>query len=297
MLHEVEEAFGNLNGKVLVDCTLGGAGHSAVLEKNGAQIIGIDQDIRALEAAKKRLANPVLVNDNFGNLDKILLDLNIPGIDAVLMDLGLSSAQIDVISRGFSFKENSPLDMRMNPEQQTLNAAKIVNSYGTDDLIRVLRNFSEEKFAKEIAQEIVKVRKTKEIKTSEELVDIIKAAIPAPARRRGGHPAKRTFQALRIEVNEELKMLKQGLDAAIRWLNSGGKIVVISYHSLEDKIVKNTFKSMVNRCTCPPDLPTCVCNKKPILKILTKSALTPTNAEIENNSRSRSAKLRVAEKI
>ena len=297
MLHEVKDMFGDLNGKILVDCTLGGAGHSIELEKAGAQIIGIDQDIRALKAAKERLDHPILVNDNFGNLDEILLDQNIPGVDAVLMDLGLSSAQIDVISRGFSFKENSPLDMRMNPEQQTLNAAKIVNSYGTDDLIRVLRNFSDEKYAAEIAREIVKARKKKEIKYSEELVDIIKAAIPAPARRRGGHPAKRTFQALRIEVNEELKVLKAGLDAAIRWLNPGGKIVVISYHSLEDKIVKETFNSMVNRCTCPPDLPTCVCGKQPILKILTKKPLTPTNAEVDCNSRSRSAKLRAAEKI
>lgn len=297
MLDEVTKIFGDMQGKLFVDCTLGGAGHSAVLEKNGAQIIGIDQDLRALEAAEKKLKHPILINDNFGNLDEILTSLNIPGIDGCLMDLGLSSAQIDVISRGFSFKENCPLDMRMNPEQQTLNVAKIVNSYGTDDLIRVLRDFSQEKFSYEIALEIVKYREKKNIETSGELVEIIKKAIPAPARRKGGHPAKRTFQALRIEVNDELKMLKKGLDASIRWLNSSGKIVVICYHSLEDKIVKDTFASMVKRCTCPPDLPKCVCGMKPVLKLITNGALKPSLTEIEENPRSRSAKLRGVEKL
>lgn len=219
-----------------------------------------------------------------------------PGVDAVLFDLGVSSVQIDTPSRGFSFKENGPLDMRMDPGKQTLTAAEIINTYTAADLTRIIRTYSDEKWASRIADFAVRARQTAPIETSEQLVDIIKAAIPASARRAGGHPAKRTFQALRIEVNGELDVLRSGLDAAIRWLNPGGRLVVISYHSLEDRIVKETFAKFANRCTCPPDLPVCMCGKQPILDIVTRKPVLPTAEEIERNARARSAKLRVAQK-
>lgn len=311
MLQEVTENIcpkEGLSGKTFVDCTLGGAGHSQEIAKLLGQdgfLIGIDQDKQALEAASSRLnridksirPKIALVHGNFEDMDNILMDQKIPNVDAILMDLGMSSYQIDESTRGFSFKQNGPLDMRMDPTKQNLNAAKIVNSYLIEDLIGVLRNFSDEKFAKEIASEIVKARKIKPIETSFELVEIIKKAIPAPARRKGGHPAKRTFQALRIEVNKELQVLRKGLQAGIRWLSPKGKIVVISYHSLEDKIVKDFFYSLANRCTCPPDFPKCVCGKKPVIKVINKKAILTSNSELKQNSRSRSAKLRVAEKL
>ena len=187
--------------------------------------------------------------------------------------------------------------MRMDPGKQTLNAAEIINTYNAADLTRVIRTYSDEKWASRIAEFVVRARQEAPIETSEQLVDVIKAAIPASARRAGGHPAKRTFQALRIEVNSELDVLASGLEAAVRWLNPGGRLVVISYHSLEDRIVKDVFNSCANRCTCPPDLPVCVCGKKPILEILTRKPLLPSAAEIERNSRARSAKLRVARKL
>ena len=267
-------------------------------------LIGIDQDEVALATATDTLeAIPMsdrpkleLLRGNFGDLDKLLVSAEVPGIDAILFDLGVSSVQIDTPSRGFSFKENGPLDMRMDPGQQTITAAEIVNTYNAADLARVIRAYSDEKWASRIADFIVRAREDERIETSEQLVEIIKAAIPASARRAGGHPAKRTFQALRIEVNSELTVLRRGLDAAVRWLNPGGRIVVISYHSLEDRIVKDTFASFANRCTCPPDLPMCACGKEPILDIVTRKPLLPTPAEIERNPRARSAKLRVAVK-
>lgn len=291
-----------------VDSTLGGAGHSLeaakLLGKQGT-LIGIDQDEVALAAARTRLeALPdtirprlELLRGNFGDMDALLVSAEVPGIDAVLFDLGVSSVQIDTPSRGFSFKENGPLDMRMDPGKQTLNAAEIINTYNAADLTRVIRNYSDEKWASRIANFIVEARREKRIETSEELVEVIKAAIPASARRAGGHPAKRTFQALRIETNSELSVLTEGLEAAIRWLNPGGRIVVISYHSLEDRIVKDTFARLANRCTCPPDLPVCVCHKQPILKVITRKPVLPTEEEVKRNPRARSAKLRVAEKI
>ncbi len=219
-----------------------------------------------------------------------------PGIDAILFDLGVSSVQIDTPSRGFSFKENGPLDMRMDPGTQTTTAAEIVNTLNEADLARIIRTNSDERWASRIAQFIVKAREIEPIETSEQLVEIVKSAIPASARRAGGHPAKRTFQALRIEVNAELDVLRRGLDAAIRWLNPGGRICVISYHSLEDRIVKDTFASFANRCTCPPDLPVCVCGKQPVLDIVTRKPIVASPEEVERNARSRSAKLRVAQK-
>lgn len=291
-----------------VDATLGGAGHSfEVAKRLGAQgtLIGIDQDEMALAAARKRLEtlpegnrpNIELLRGNFGDLDDLLVAAEVPGIDAILFDLGVSSPQIDLPSRGFSFKEDGPLDMRMDPGKQTLTAKEIVNTYNAADLARVIRKNSDEKWASRIADFIVKKREVAPIETSFQLVDVIKAAIPASARRQGGHPAKRTFQALRIEVNSELTVLQSGLDAAVRWLNPGGRICVISYHSLEDRIVKDTFKSFVDRCTCPPDLPVCVCGKKPILEIVTRKPVVPSPEEVERNARARSAKLRVARKI
>ena len=291
-----------------MDATLGGAGHSFEAAKHLGRegtLIGIDQDEVALAAARAKLEtlpeetrpNLELLRGNFGDLDSLLTSAEVPGIDAILFDLGVSSVQIDTPSRGFSFKENGPLDMRMDPGKQTLNAAEIINTYNAADLTRVIRTYSDEKWASRIAEFVVRARQEAPIETSEQLVDVIKAAIPASARRAGGHPAKRTFQALRIEVNSELDVLASGLEAAVRWLNPGGRLVVISYHSLEDRIVKDVFNSCANRCTCPPDLPVCVCGKKPILEILTRKPLLPSAAEIERNSRARSAKLRVARKL
>lgn len=293
--------------QTFVDATLGGAGHSLEMAKligPGGTLIGIDQDEVALAAARSRLEalpdeqrpNLELLRGNFGDMDDLLVSAEVPGVDAFLFDLGVSSVQIDTPSRGFSFKENGPLDMRMDPGKTTLTAAEIVNTYNAADLTRIIRAYSDEKWASRIADFIVRSRANGRIETSEQLVGIIKAAIPASARRAGGHPAKRTFQALRIEVNSELDVLRRGLDAAVRWLNPGGRLVVISYHSLEDRIVKETFNAYANRCTCPPDLPVCVCGKEPILDLVTRKPLLPTAGEIERNPRARSAKLRVARK-
>ena len=291
-----------------VDATLGGAGHSLeVARQLGSQgtLIGIDQDDAAHAAAAKRLnelpdeqrPNIELVHGNFGDMDELLLQCEVPGVDAFLFDLGVSSPQLDVKARGFSFKENGPLDMRMDPGNQTLTAAEVTNTYNATDLTRIIRMYSDEKWASRIADFIVKRREQAPIETSEELVDVIKAAIPASARRAGGHPAKRTFQAIRIEVNSELTVLRDGLEAAVRWLNPGGRLVVISYHSLEDRIVKETMAAGANRCTCPPDLPVCVCGKKPILEVITRKPIVPSAEEVERNPRARSAKLRVAQKL
>ncbi len=291
-----------------VDATLGGAGHSFEAAQrlgSGGTLIGIDQDEVALAAARLKLESIPsdrrprleLLRGNFGNMDELLVSAEVPGIDAVLFDLGVSSVQIDTPSRGFSFKEDGPLDMRMDPGKQTLTAEEIVNTYNASDLTRIIRAYSDERWASRIADFIVKRRESAPITTSGELVEVVKAAIPASARRAGGHPAKRTFQALRIEVNSELTVLKSGLDAAVRWLNPGGRIVVISYHSLEDRIVKETFNSLARRCTCPPDLPVCVCGKQPILEIVTRKPVLPSAGEVERNARARSAKVRVATKL
>lgn len=291
-----------------VDATLGGAGHSLEVAKrigSDSRLIGIDQDPVARAAATERLmALPDEIRPkidvlagNFGDLDSLLLEACVPSIDGILFDLGVSSVQIDTPSRGFSFKEDAPLDMRMDPSKHTLNAAEIINTYNAADLTRIIRQYSDEKWASRIADFIVKSREEGPITTSGQLVEIIKAAIPASARRANGHPAKRTFQALRIEVNSELDVLRRGLEAAIRWLAPGGRIAVISYHSLEDRIVKDIFKQYSQGCTCPPDLPVCVCGNKPVLKVVTKKPILPTAEEIERNPRSRSAKLRVATRL
>ena len=291
-----------------VDATLGGAGHSieaAKLLGSAGTLIGIDQDTVALKAARARLqtipeeSRPELklLHGNFGSMDEMLVQACVPEVDAFLFDLGVSSVQIDTPSRGFSFKEDGPLDMRMDPGKHTLTAEEIVNHYNEADLARVIRNYSDEKWASRIASFIVKARQDAPIQTSAQLVEIVKAAIPASARRAGGHPAKRTFQALRIEVNSELDVLRDALESAVRWLSPGGRLVVISYHSLEDRIVKDVFKQASTGCTCPPGLPVCACGNKPILKIITRKPVLPTAAEIERNPRARSAKLRVAERL
>ena len=267
-------------------------------------LIGIDQDEEALAAAKARLfaldgegAQVRLLRGNFGDLDELLTSVPVPGVDAFLFDLGVSSHQIDDPERGFSFKAEAPLDMRMDPGKQTLTAAEILNTYNAADLTRIIRDYSDEKWAARIAQFVVEARAKEPFETSGQLVEVIKAAIPASARRAGGHPAKRTFQALRIEVNDELGVLERGLTAAIRWLVPGGRIAVISYHSLEDRITKDLFAKMADRCTCPPDLPVCVCGKASVVRVLTRKPCVPSAEEIEVNSRARSAKLRVAEKL
>ena len=268
-------------------------------------LIGIDQDEVALNAASERLhalpddARPqlTLLRGNFGDFDDLLVGAEVPGIDCALFDLGVSSMQIDMPQRGFSFKEDGPLDMRMDPGNTPLTAAEIINTYNEADLTRIIRDNSDEKWASRIAHFIVSARQKAPIETSAQLVEIIKDAIPARARRAGGHPAKRTFQALRIEVNGELDALRRGLDAAIRWLNPGGRVLVISYHSLEDRIVKDMFSAYANRCICPPDLPVCACGRKPVLEVLTRKPIIPSDKEVEENPRARSAKLRVARKL
>ena len=309
LLAECLEQLALEPNQTFVDATLGGAGHSLEVARQLAPegvLIGIDQDDAAHAAAAKRL-NEIpddqrphieLLHGNFGDMDELLLSAEIPGVDAFLFDLGVSSPQIDTLSRGFSFKEETaPLDMRMNPGKQTLTAAEVINSYNAQDLTRIIRMYSDEKWASRIASFIVKRREQSPIETSAELVEVIKAAIPASARRAGGHPAKRTFQAIRIEVNSELTVLRAGLEAAVRWLNPGGHLVVISYHSLEDRIVKETMAAGADRCTCPPDLPVCVCGRKPILEVVTRKPITPSAEEVKRNPRARSAKLRVARKL
>ena len=303
------EALDNLAlkpGDTFVDCTLGGAGHSIkaadIIAPDG-MLIGIDQDEMALDVARSRLAatalqtQPLLIKSNFGDLDEALITAQVPGADAILFDLGVSSPQLDIPERGFSYHEGSPLDMRMDPGTQTLTAAEIIATYNEQDLTRIIREYGEERWAARIAQFIVEQREKAPITTSEGLVEVIKAAIPANARRTGGHPAKRTFQALRIEVNGEMDVLRRGLEAAVRWLLPGGRLVVISYQSLEDRIVKELFGKMSQGCTCPPDLPVCVCGNVPVLRVVTRKPLVPTPSEVNSNPRARSAKMRVAIKI
>ncbi|MGM9977243.1 MAG: 16S rRNA (cytosine(1402)-N(4))-methyltransferase RsmH [Clostridium sp.] len=302
LLNECLEGLDIKENGTYVDCTLGGAGHSShILEKLSSQgtLIGIDQDNDALKAAKEKLrdySNVKFVHNNFYNIDSILTSLNIPKVDGILMDLGVSSYQLDEGERGFSYMKDAPLDMRMDRDRE-FSAYEVVNTYSEEDLYRIIRDYGEEKFAKKIAKFIVDKRADKPIETTLELVEVIKAAIPAKARREGPHPAKRTFQAIRIEVNGELAILNKAIEDGVEHLNKGGRMAIITFHSLEDRIVKLKYRELANPCTCPKEFPVCICGKKPLVKIISRKAIEPSKEEVEQNPRSRSAKLRILEKL
>lgn len=302
LLNECLEGLAIKEDGTYVDCTLGGAGHSSHILKrlsSKGTLIGIDQDNDALKAAKEKLknySNVKFVHNNFYNIDSILTSLDIPNVDGILMDLGVSSYQLDEGERGFSYMKDAPLDMRMDRDRD-FSAYDVVNTYSEEDLYRIIRDYGEEKFAKRIAKFIVGRRNDKPIETTLELVDIIKAAIPAKARREGPHPAKRTFQAIRIEVNGELAILNKAIEDGVKHLNKGGRMAIITFHSLEDRIVKLKYRELANPCTCPKEFPVCVCGRKPLVKIISRKAIEPSKEEVEENPRSRSAKLRVLEKL
>ena len=285
-----------------VDCTLGGGGHShAIGERLSTEgmIIGLDQDVAALEAASRRLSDlscqVKVIQTNFSNLKNALQEVGIHKVDGFVFDLGVSSHQLDTADRGFSYMQDGPLDMRMN-QSGALTAEAIVNTYSSEDLYRIIWDYGEERWAKRIVQFILAAREEAPITTTFQLVDVIKRAIPAKARQEGPHPAKRTFQALRIEVNQELQILHDAFVDAVSMLQPGGRIAVITFHSLEDRITKQTFKELAQGCTCPPNLPVCVCHHVPLVKAKNK-AIEPSQKEVEENPRSRSAKLRVAVKV
>ena len=285
-----------------VDGTLGGGGHSFhILEKLNDQgrLIGIDQDEAAVAAAGERLEkfkNVTIVRNNYCNIKHVLSRMGIKSVDGILLDLGVSSYQLDTPSRGFSYMNDAPLDMRMD-QRNDFTAADIVNTYSYEELTRMIRVYGEDKFAANIAKHIIAAREGGPIKTTGELVEIIKASIPQKFQKTMGHPAKQTFQAIRIELNKELKVLEDTLGDMIKLLNPGGRICVITFHSLEDRIVKNIFKECESPCTCPKDFPVCVCGKKPLGKIITRKPIVPSEEEMQENSRSKSSKLRIFEKI
>lgn len=301
LLDECIEGLNIRNDLIYVDGTLGGAGHSyEILKKlNGSgMLIGIDRDNDALNAASKRLSefsNYKLVHDNHSNIKNILENLNIKGVDGILLDLGVSSYQLDEASRGFSYMNDARLDMRMNQEDE-LSAFEVVNNYPEEKLFRIFKDYGEEKFSSSIAKKIVEKRKEKKIETTFELVDIIKSAMPKRALNEKQHPAKRVFQAIRIEVNSELTLLKKAVVDSIMSLNKNGRLLIITFHSLEDKIVKHTYEEMEGRCTCPKDFPVCVCGFKSYGKIITKKPIVSGEEEVLENPRARSAKLRIFEK-
>lgn len=302
MLEECIEMLDIKEDGIYVDCTLGGAGHSKKILKKlspKGRLIGIDQDLDALKAAKEKLKdfnNITYVHNNFYNIKDILESLGIEKVDGILMDLGVSSYQLDQGERGFSYMKEAALDMRMNREE-AFSAYNVVNEYSEDELFRILRDFGEEKFSRRIASRIVEKRKVKPVETTLELVKIIDECIPAKFKREGGHPAKRTFQGIRIEVNSELSILDRAIGDGIEALNKDGVMAIITFHSLEDRIVKNKFRDLVDPCKCPKDLPMCVCGKKPIIKLINKKPIEATKEELDNNSRSKSAKLRGCKKI
>lgn len=304
----LEECLENLNIRpdgIYIDGTLGGAGHSSEIYKRLGRegtLIGIDQDKDALQASKERLtalggqARLIIENSNFRNIPEVCSKYGIDGVDGILLDLGVSSYQLDEAERGFSYQKEAQLDMRMDRSEK-LDAARIVNEYTEQEIRDIIRDYGEEKWAARIASFIVKAREEKRIETTTQLVDIIKAAIPSAARREGPHPAKRTFQALRIAVNDELGALKQVIGQAVPLLRTGGRMCIITFHSLEDRIVKVEFQKKENPCTCPPKFPVCVCGAKQQLKVITRKPIVPSEAELDENPRARSSKLRVAEKV
>lgn len=288
---------------IYVDCTAGGGGHSEGIlkELETGKLISIDQDDNALLACKNRFLKygdkSILVKSNFSELEGVLNDLNIDRIDGVIMDLGVSSHQLDTPERGFSYNCDANLDMRMNP-LSPLSAYDVVNTYSESELKRIISEYGEEKFAHVIARNIVKEREIKPIETTIQLVEVIKKSIPVGAQRKEAqHPAKRTFQAIRIEVNHELDVITPAIKTAISRLNPGGRIVIMTFHSLEDRIVKTTFNKYAQGCTCPKDFPICVCGNKPKIKMINKKPITASQEELEQNSRSKCAKLRIAEKL
>jgi 16S rRNA (cytosine1402-N4)-methyltransferase len=301
LLQEVINYLNPVPGMVILDCTLGGGGHAQALLSRilpGGCLIGLDQDQAALEAADHRLAllgkaNYQIVHANFKDLDQVLLSRQ---VDGILFDLGVSSYQLDQKERGFSYQEDVPLDMRMD-QTTTLKAFDLVNEGSLQELTKIIGEYGEEKWAKRIASFIVQARKKKSLHTTGQLVKIIKQAIPSGARRQGPHPAKRTFQALRIAVNQELDVLVPALEKGLQVLKPAGRMVVITFHSLEDRLVKRVFQKWVKACTCPADFPVCVCENRPQVKILTKKPVIPSVEEIEKNPRARSAKLRAVEKL
>ena len=302
LLEETIEGLQIRPDGIYLDGTVGGGGHSGEILRrlNTGRLIGIDQDEDTLAAADKRLSRTgkqyTLVRDNYCNAVEAVSALGCRGVDGIVLDLGVSSYQLDNAERGFSYKYDAPLDMRMD-QRQTLTAREIVNEYSEEELYRVIRDYGEEPFAKNIARRIVQARKGGTIETTGELNELIKAAVPAKVQKKGGHPSKRTFQAIRIECNRELDVLRNSVDGLIGLLNPGGRICIITFHSLEDRIVKTAFRRNENPCTCPPDFPVCVCGKKPTGRVITKKPILPSREEMEENPRSKSAKLRIFEKM
>lgn len=298
------ETVGSLNikpGGCYVDGTLGGGGHASEVAKRlgSGRLIGIDQDADAIAAAAKRLRTVedkvTIVRSNYENIKRVLEDLHIEKVDGIYLDLGVSSYQLDTAARGFTYREDAPLDMRMDQREER-TAADIVNSYDEMELYRIIRDYGEDRFAKNIAKHIVKAREEHPIETTGELAEIIKGAIPAKVRATGGHPAKRTFQAIRIELNRELAVLEDSIDTMIDLLKPGGRLSIITFHSLEDRIVKTRFRINESPCICPPDFPVCVCGRVSKGRVITRKPILPTKEELEENSRSKSAKLRVFER-
>lgn len=303
LLQECIDALNIRPDGIYLDGTLGGAGHSSQIAcrlTEGGRLIGVDRDRMALAAAKERLApyadRVTLVHSNFAEIDAILDSLGIPAVDGMLFDLGVSSPQLDDASRGFSYMADAPLDMRMDKDD-VLTAGEVVNTWPQGELRRILYDYGEERYAPQIAAAICRAREKAPVETTLELVDIIRSAMPAQALREKQHPAKRSFQAIRIAVNDELGAVSRMMQAAVGRLNPGGRLAVITFHSLEDRIVKSEMQQAARGCTCPPEFPVCVCGKKPLVKLVTRKPIVSGPAELEENPRARSAKLRVAEKL
>lgn len=303
LLQECIDALNIRPDGIYLDGTLGGAGHSSQIARRlteGGRLIGVDRDRTALAAAKERLApyadRVTLVHSNFAEIDAILDSLGIPAVDGMLFDLGVSSPQLDDASRGFSYMTDAPLDMRMDKDD-ALTAGEVVNTWPQGELRRILYDYGEERYAPQIAAAICRAREKAPVETTLELVDIIRSAMPAQALREKQHPAKRSFQAIRIAVNDELGAVSRMMQAAVGRLNPGGRLAVITFHSLEDRIVKSEMQQAARGCTCPPEFPVCVCGKKPLVKLVTRKPIVSGPAELEENPRARSAKLRVAEKL
>lgn len=303
LLYETVDELNIKPDGIYVDGTLGGGGHSYEIAgrlSEGGRLIGIDQDEDAIKAASKRLEpymdRVTIVRNNYCNMDKVLDELGIDKVDGIMLDLGVSSYQLDAADRGFTYNVDTALDMRMD-QRQEITAKDIVNEYSEFDLYRIIRDYGEDRFAKNIARHIVAARQEKPIETTFELNDIIKAAIPMKVRATGGHPSKRTYQAIRIELNKELEVLENSIDMMIDRLKPEGRLCIITFHSLEDRIVKTRFRNNENPCTCPPSFPACVCGKVPKGRVITRKPVVPTDEEINENSRSKSSKLRVFERV